>query len=194
MTLDNTWFEEGFRDSPYMAILRGLGLDRTIELAELAWAAGIALVEVPVQTSGDLETLEVLAAKARSAGRCVGAGTILTTDQLEAVKHAGGSFVVTPDFDLDVVQAAADISLPILPGVATATDVARAVRAGLTWLKMFPAASLGSDWLRQIHGPFPTVRFIATGGMTPRNAPEFLRQGASGVAIGSAVSDLIVGS
>lgn len=101
---------------------------------------------------------------------------------------------MTPDFNLDVVQAAADIGLPILPGVATATEVARAVRAGLTWLKMFPAANLGSDWLRQIHGPFPTVRFIATGGITPRNAPEFLRQGASGVAIGSAVADLIVGS
>lgn len=194
MTLDNTWFEKQFEDSPYMAIFRGLGLDRTLELADLAWAAGITLVEVPVQNSGDLETIEVLAAKARSAGRCVGAGTILTSDQLKTVKQAGARFVVTPDFNLDVVQAAADIGLPILPGVATATEVARAVRAGLTWLKMFPAANLGSDWLRQIHGPFPTVRFIATGGITPRNAPEFLRQGASGVAIGSAVADLIVGS
>ena len=79
--------------------------------------------------------------------------------------------------------------LPILAGVATPSEVQRAVALGLTWLKAFPAQWLGTDWFRHIRGPFPQVQFIATGGMDASNAADFLAAGVRVVAVGSALED-----
>lgn len=190
MPLSNSWFDPYFEASPYMAIFRGLGHNRTLELAHSAWAAGISLIEVPVQRPEDLETLAALVSAGRDNGQHVGAGTVLTMEQLKAVKNSGASFIVTPGFDKEIVTHANELGMAPLPGVATATEVGRAHSLGLTWLKAFPAVTLGSTWIRQMHGPFPSVRFVATGGMNLHNAQEFLAAGARGIAIGSAVEEL----
>jgi 2-dehydro-3-deoxyphosphogluconate aldolase/(4S)-4-hydroxy-2-oxoglutarate aldolase len=190
MPLSNTWFDPYFDASPYMAIFRGLGRDRTLELARSAWAAGVTLIEVPVQKPEDLQTLAALVSAGQESGHQVGAGTVLTTEQLHAVKGAGASFIVTPGFDKEIVYQAAEFGMAPLPGVATATEIGQAQALGLTWVKAFPAVSLGSTWIRQMHGPFPSVRFVATGGMNLDNAQDFLIAGARGIAIGSAVEEL----
>lgn len=189
MTVDNTDFDELFAGPPLMAIFRGMGVERSLELARSAWGLGIDLVELPIQTPVDVEALTEVAAAARAAGRRVGAGTVVTPRQVEIAAEAGATFTVSPGFDADIARASADAGLPPLPGVATASEVQAAMRLGLSWLKAFPASVLGTSWFRAMSGPFPDARFVATGGMDASNAGAFLEAGVRVVAVGSALED-----
>lgn len=171
-----------------LAILRGHG-PRTVELCERAWASGIALVEVPVQSPADLDALSAAVAAGRKRGRPVGAGTVLTRELVDEVAAAGAAFTVAPGLDEDVLAASEAAGLPHLPGVATASEVHRALRLGTVWLKAFPAGALGAQWFSAMRGPFPQARFVATGGVTPANAGELLAAGAAAVSLGSAFAD-----
>lgn len=183
------YFAMAFKGQPVMAILRNMTPHRAVAVAEQAWDLGIALVEVPIQDPSAFASLQAVIKAGERRGRAVGAGTVLTTDQLNAVASAGAQFAVAPGLDLRMVEAAARAGLPLLPGVMTPSDVQVAVGAGLTYLKMFPAAVLGTGWLTALAGPFPGVRFVATGGMNAHNAPQFLAAGAIAVAVGSALED-----
>lgn len=187
--LDNSSFATLFGDVPLMAILRGMGAERTLAVATAAWDLGITSVEVPVQTPDDVEALRVLADAAKERGLTVGAGTVVSVEHVRQAADAGASFTVSPGFDLEVVQASHDAGMPALPGVATATDVQLAMKSGLTWLKAFPASLLGPGWFKAMSGPFPQVNFVATGGMDSTNAAQFLDAGVRVVAVGSALED-----
>lgn len=186
--LDNL-FDEAFENVPLMAILRGFDRERTVEVSRRAWDVGIRLVEVPVQNDAAVEALAAAAAAGAERGEVVGAGTVTTVEGVERAAAAGARFTVAPGFCPEVAEASLAAGLPHLPGVATASEVQRAEAFGLTWLKAFPAAELGSSWIRAMHGPFPGARFVATGGMNLANTPEFLAAGAAAVSLGSALSD-----
>lgn len=184
-----TTFDELFGDVPLMAILRGIGVERSLELSTNAWDLGIHHVELTVQSEADLEALRVVAAAGRERGRLVGAGTVISPEQIPQIAEAGAAFTVSPGLDLEVVRASEAAGMPSLPGVATPSEIQAAVRAGLTWLKAFPAAQLGTAWFKAMAGPFPQVQFVATGGMDASNAGDFLAAGVRCVAVGSALSD-----
>jgi Entner-Doudoroff aldolase len=186
---DHEWFTDALTACPVMAILRGYGPRRSSDLALRAWELGIELVEVPIQSPGDIEALQAVAALGAERGRAVGAGTVITPLQVTIAEEAGARFTVSPGLDADVVRASLDRSLPSLPGVSTPSDLQRALRLGLTWVKVFPAVALGTDWFRAMRGPFPQVSFVATGGMSAVNAPDYLAAGADVVAVGSALDD-----
>lgn len=174
---------------PVLAILRGFDPQRTVELAERAWDLGIDAIEVPVESSRAEPSLRAAVAAGAERGRPVGAGTVLDPEQLRAVRAAGAAFTVAPGLDPEIVRMSAEMELPHLPGVSTPTEIQRALRLGLHWVKAFPAAELGSSWFKAMRGPFPGLRVVATGGMTAHNAPEFLAAGADVVAVGSALAD-----
>ena len=182
-------FDSYFRHAPVMAILRGLGAQRTVELCRRAWQLGIPLIEIPVQSDANLDALSEAVAEARLSGRHVGAGTITTVDLVNHAADAGAAFTVAPGLDEQVAAASARRGLPHLPGVATATEVHRALQLGLRWQKMFPAVQLGSGWITALHAPFPAARFVATGGISTGNAGEFLQAGAAAVSLGSSFAD-----
>lgn len=184
--MSDAYFESAFADVPVMGIFRRQGLERTLELAESAWNAGVRIMEVPVMGAEDLPVLRAVAQAARMRGFEVGAGTIISPDQLASVRDAGAGFTVAPGFDPEVAAASVALGMPHIPGVATGSEVQAALRAGFTWLKAFPAERLGPAWIRHLHGPFPQVRFVATGGVTPQTAPAFLEAGCKVVALGSA--------
>lgn len=186
---ENSQFAEVFGDAPLMAIMRGMGVERTLAVASAAWDLGIGVVEVPLQTATDLEALRAVVAAAPAHGGTVGAGTIVSVEQVQVARDAGATFTVSPGFDLEVVRASAAVGLPPLPGVGSATEVQLALKEGLTWLKAFPASVLGTGWLQAMHGPFPAATFVATGGMNAGNAASFLAGGARVVAVGSALED-----
>ena len=186
---DNSSFRDIFGDVPLMAILRGMGVERTLAVATTAWDLGITAVEVPVQTPDDIEALRVLADAAAARGLVVGAGTVISPEHVRQAREAGAAFTVSPGFDVEVVRASHDAGMPALPGVATASDVQAAVKEGLTWVKAFPASLLGTGWFRAMRGPFPDVTFVATGGMDAANARSFLDAGVRVVAVGSALED-----
>jgi 2-dehydro-3-deoxyphosphogluconate aldolase/(4S)-4-hydroxy-2-oxoglutarate aldolase len=181
--------EDVFGDSRIMAILRGLPERETVELASRAWDLGVRLVEVPVQTPDALPSLRAAVAAGRSRGLPVGAGTVISLEQVREVAAAGAAFTVAPGFDPAVATASAGMGLPHLPGVATPGEIQAALRHGLTWLKAFPASVLGPAWFTAMRGPFPQVKFVATGGLDARTAPEYFAAGARVVAVGSALAD-----
>lgn len=186
---DNSEYDAIFGSAPLMAILRGMGVERSLSVATAAWDLGIDVVELPIQTAEDLEALRVVSDAGRGRGKRVGAGTVVTTEHVAQAAAAGAEFTVSPGFDLDVVRASSEAGLPPLPGVATPTEVQLAMHEGLTWLKAFPASLLGTGWFGAMHGPFPGVRFVATGGMDASNAADFLDAGVRVVAVGSALED-----
>lgn len=184
-----TWFDETFAQAPLMAILRGMGVDRSVALATTAWDLGIDSVEVPLQTAEDEAALREVARVGAERGKIVGAGTIVSPDQLSVAHDAGARYLVSPGLDAEVVRAAQRRGIPLLPGVATPTEVQTATALGLTWLKAFPAQWLGVEWFGHMRGPFPQVRFVATGGMDAATAGQFLAAGVRVVAVGSALED-----
>lgn len=187
--MDNSGFEDLFAGAKLMAILRGMGAERSLAVSTTAWDLGIEVVELPIQTEEDLEALRVVAAAGRERGKIVGAGTVVSAQHVVQAADAGAVFTVSPGLDLEVVRASHDAGLLSIPGVATPTEVQLALKAGLTWLKAFPASVLGTQWLGAMRGPFPQARFVTTGGMSAANAGEYLRAGASVVAVGSALED-----
>jgi Entner-Doudoroff aldolase len=177
------------RRVPVMAILRGFGVQESVALCHRAWDLGIELVEIPIQTPTAVQALRAAARAAAERGAIVGAGTVVSTGLVDTALRAGAAFTVAPGLDPQVLAASRDAGLPHLPGVGTASEVHRALGLGVGWLKAFPAEQLGATWPRALHGPFPEARFVATGGVTPANAQEYLDGGASIVALGSALAD-----
>ncbi|OUZ11605.1 2-dehydro-3-deoxyphosphogluconate aldolase [Aeromicrobium sp. PE09-221] len=171
---------------PVMAIFRGRPPAETLDLCRAAWSTGVDLIEVPVQGPEARESFRAAVRLGASEGKHVGAGTVLSVEQLEAVSADGAAFTVAPGFDAEVVSRARELGVPHLPGVATATEIDRALRAGCRWLKAFPAAQLGVGWAGAQGGPFPDAAFVATGGIDAENAADFLTAGYRAVAVGSA--------
>jgi 2-dehydro-3-deoxyphosphogluconate aldolase/(4S)-4-hydroxy-2-oxoglutarate aldolase len=187
--VDNAQFNKIFTAVPLMAILRGMGVERSLAVATTAWDLGIDVVELPIQTPDDIEALRVVARAGRERGKVVGAGTVVSVEHVRQAVRAGAEFTVSPGFDLEVVRVSSEAGIPAMPGVATASEVQLALKEGLTWLKVFPASVLGASWITAMHGPFPQARFVTTGGITAANAGEFLRAGARVAAVGSALED-----
>jgi 2-dehydro-3-deoxyphosphogluconate aldolase/(4S)-4-hydroxy-2-oxoglutarate aldolase len=177
-------FEELVGGHRVMAILRGLPPRRTVELANLAWDAGVALVEVPIGRPEQVAALTATVAAGAERGQLVGAGTVITNQQVRVAAQAGARYTVAPGLDPAVLAASLAAGLPHLPGVATATEVQHAQAAGSGWVKAFPAVALGLAWFQAIQGPFPDVSYVATGGLTLAAVPEFLAAGARVAAIG----------
>lgn len=144
---------------------------------------GVTCVEVTLRTDAGLDALAMLT---RETDLLVGAGTVVSRDQVEAVAAAGARFVVSPGFDHDVVDATRTAGMLPLPGVATATEVQRALSAGLDTVKFFPADRLGGlDTIRALAAPFAGLRFVPSGGVTDRNAAEYLSHPAVAAVSGS---------
>lgn len=182
-------FDEMFAGQRVMAVLRGLPPAETVEVAARAWDLGIEAVEVPIGQPDQVASLFAAVRAGRERGRVVGAGTIASVEQVWVAAEAGAAYTVAPGLDLDVMAASLAGDMPHLPGVATPTEVQRARAAGCSWVKAFPAISLGPAWFSAMRGPFPDLSYVATGGVSARNAADFLAAGARMVAVGAALTD-----
>ena len=185
----NAFFQALFATTTVMAILRGLPPDETVALCARAWEAGIDVIEVPIESPNAHKSLFAAATAAERRGRFIGVGTVTRVDQIDIALKAGAAFTVAPGLETTVVAASLRAGLPHLPGVATPSEVQFAVRHGLCWVKLFPAAELSPEWLRAIRAPFPDLCVVATGGIDAYNAGAFLSAGARAVAVGSALAD-----
>lgn len=181
------FFTGELETTPVVVILRGLSETEAVATARKAWAAGVRLVEVTVETDSALPVLEAVA-RAAPDGVRLGAGTVTTPSRLTRSVDAGAGFAVAPGLDEDTVHAADELGVPLLPGVATPTEAGHAERLGVSVLKAFPAATLGADWVRALAGPYPRLRFVATGGVRANTATDYLRAGALAVGVGGSVA------
>lgn len=180
----DSYFDSAFAGQAIMGVFRNLSPAHAVARANRAWDAGVRNVEIPVHTVDAMPTLEAVVSAARERGLDVGAGTVVSVDQLDAVQRAGVAYTVSPGLDERIVGASLHRSLPHLPGVGTASDIQAARRLGLGWVKAFPASVLGAAWIKAMLGPFPEQRFVVTGGMNTDVAESFLAAGARIVAVG----------
>ena len=141
-------------------------------LAEALVAGGLPVLEVTLRTEAALAAIKAMS---RVPGGHVGAGTVLTPDDVKRAKDAGASFAVSPGATERLVRACEEAELPLLPGSATASEVMRAMEWGYSMLKFFPAeAAGGAKMLKSLGGPLPQVSFCPTGGVSPANARDYL--------------------
>ncbi len=141
-------------------------------LGEALLAGGLGCAEVTLRTPAALAALRELAAQPRL---LVGAGTVVTAGQAEQAVAAGARFIVSPGFSPTVVRRCRELGVPVLPGVATATELMAALDEGVELVKFFPAQALGGvPMLRALAAPFGGVRFVPTGGITAELLPDYL--------------------
>jgi 2-dehydro-3-deoxyphosphogluconate aldolase / (4S)-4-hydroxy-2-oxoglutarate aldolase len=144
-----------------------------VPLARALVAGGVRVLEVTLRTPVALDCMRLIAREVE--GAIVGAGTIRSVADAEAAKDAGCRFGVSPGYRTDIGHACRNMGLPLLPGVATASEVMTANDDGYDFLKFFPATAAGGiPMLKALAGPFTDVRFCPTGGITVESAPQFL--------------------
>jgi len=149
---------------------------------------GVRCIEITMTIPGALDVIKTLSAD-DSLDIVVGAGTVLGAAAAEAVIEAGARFVVSPVLDEDVIRVCRSRDIFVVPGAFSPTEIVRARSAGADIVKVFPAASLGPGFFKDIKGPFPDILLMPTGGITIENARSFIDQGACCVAIGTALLD-----
>jgi 2-dehydro-3-deoxyphosphogalactonate aldolase len=168
-----------------IAILRGITNGEIVAVAEVLATAGITMIEVPLNSPEALTSIS-LAAQALEGRALVGAGTVLSRRDVDAVAAAGGKFVVSPDANKQVIERTVTQGLLAFPGVFTPTEAFRAIRAGATGLKFFPAEVLGAAGIRAIKAVLPpALPLYAVGGAKPDNFGEYLAAGCVGFGLGT---------
>ncbi len=143
-----------------------------VPVGEALLAGGLRLAEVTFRT---LTAVESIRGMSSVRNLTVGAGTIIRTDQVDEAVAAGAQFVVTPGLSANVVERCRELEVPVVPGVATASEIMAALDLGIEVVKFFPAeASGGVATLRALAAPFPQLRFVPTGGISETNAASYL--------------------
>jgi 2-dehydro-3-deoxyphosphogalactonate aldolase len=182
-----TSFDAAFDACPLVAILRGVRPDEVVAIGEELVAAGFTLIEVPMNSPDPLESVARLA-KALGDSAMIGAGTVLTPEQVAAMRAAGGRMVISPNTNIEVIRASAAAGLVSLPGIATPSEALAALAAGATALKLFPAEAASPAVLKAMRAILPKdVRVLPVGGITPDTMAPWLAAGAAGFGLGSAL-------
>ncbi|MFT4768267.1 MAG: 2-dehydro-3-deoxyphosphogluconate aldolase/(4S)-4-hydroxy-2-oxoglutarate aldolase [Glaciecola sp.] len=159
--------------APVVPVLAIEDLDHAIPLARALVAGGIPVLEVTLRTPAGLPAIRAISEAVPDA--IVGAGTVVNARDFEAAVEAGSRFVVTPGLTQGILDAAVGSSVPLIPGVATVSELMRALDYGIDCLKFFPAeASGGAAALKAFAGPFPNVDFCPTGGIGLHNIDDYL--------------------
>ncbi len=169
-----------------IAILRGITPGEATLAAQALVAAGITRIEVPLNSPDPYASIRAMVAA--TAGTEIGAGTVLTVEEVAQVQAAGGTLVVSPNCDPEVIAATRAAGMASWPGVMTPTECFAAIKAGATGLKLFPGSLIGPEGLKAIRAVLPKdLPVYAVGGAGPTNFAEWMRAGANGFGIGTAL-------
>ncbi|WP_225765539.1 bifunctional 4-hydroxy-2-oxoglutarate aldolase/2-dehydro-3-deoxy-phosphogluconate aldolase [Stenotrophomonas sp. Marseille-Q4652] len=161
------------RLAPVIPVFTPENVDDAVQVAQALFRGGLPVIEVTLRTAVAVDAIAAMAEAVPDA--VVGAGTVLDGRQMEAVKKAGGRFAVSPGATDRLYAAARDADLPLLPGVATSSELMRGLEHGLDTFKFFPAVQAGgAAMLAAWNGPFGDVRFCPTGGISAQTALQFL--------------------
>ncbi len=170
-----------------MAILRGVTPTEAVAIGEVLVEAGITQIEVPLNSPEPLDSIERLAAALGDVAE-IGAGTVLNPQQVDDVAGVGGTFVVSPNCDTDVISRTVGAGLVICPGVFTPSECFAALKAGAHLLKLFPAELLGPRGVSALRAVLPDhTRLYAVGGVTASNLADWHAVGTTGFGIGGAL-------
>lgn len=180
------WIE----DNKIIVIMRGLTKDEALGAAEAMYRGGIRLIEVTFPKGDDpRKTGEIISALCEKfQGKiCIGAGTVITEEQLTVAKDAGAKYIISPNTDTEIIKKTKELGLVSIPGALTPSEVVTADTAGADFVKIFPVTAFGENYIKQISAPLSNVKLLAVGGVSAENMAGYLKQGAVGVGIGGNV-------
>ena len=175
-----------------IAILRGVSPSQAVEVAKAIYQGGINLIEVTfnqnnIKSFNDT-VLAIKEIKNNCPNMCVGAGTVLTKEQVDLAISAGAEYIISPDTDEEVIKYTVEKGLVSIPGAYTPSEVKKAHNAGADFVKLFPC--FNAMHLKTLKLPFSQVKFLAFSGVNIDNAQEFINAGAVGVGVGSAIINI----
>lgn len=173
-----------FISMPIIGIVRGISPDSLNALLPLFIDSGFSCIEITMNTIGASDMISN-AIKKHGTHLCVGAGTVCSLNDLETALHAGANFIVTPLVVKDVIKECVRLGVPVFPGAFSPTEIFEAWSLGATMVKVFPASTFGSDYIRSIKAPFPQIKLMPTGGITSKDLLRYTKSGADAFGIGS---------
>lgn len=166
-------FDDDLRATRIVPVIVIKDLAHAVPLAKALVEGGLNILEITLRTDAGLAAIKAIASEVK--GAIVGAGTVINAAQFAAAAQAGSQFVVSPGLTDEVVKASRDHNVPILPGVATGSEIMHGLSLDLSTFKFFPAeTSGGAPAIKALGGPFPQVRFCPTGGVSPANLKTYL--------------------
>lgn len=171
-----------------IAIVRGVAPEGILPLARALYDGGIRVIEVTCNSTRHLESISALKQE-MSDKMFVGAGTVINPVMAQLVLDAGADFVLSPDFNPDVVTMVHEKQRLMIPAVMTPSEILQACRLGVDLLKLFPANSLGVNYMKEVQGPLDNLSLIPVGGITLENTRQFAKAGAFAVGVGSALTN-----
>jgi len=162
-----------FEKAPVVPVVVIDDADKAVPVAEALVAGGLPIIEVTMRTAAAADAIAAIAKRVPDA--FVGAGTVLSADHAKTIVAAGAKFIVSPGLHSDVVNAAEEMGVPVIPGVATATEAQQAWNMGLRMLKFFPAEQAGgAAMIKALSSVFRDVSFMPTGGVSTANLKDYL--------------------
>lgn len=174
-----------------IAIIRGADIEQAVKASKAIYDGGIKLVEVTFNQKSPESFIQTVnsikAIKSACPEMIVGAGTVLNTEQVDLALSAGAEFIVSPDTDEKVIAYSVKNGLVSLPGAYTATEVKKAHEAGADFVKLFPCTDGAVQYIKALKAPLSHIKFLAVGGVTAENAGDFIKAGAVGIGVGSAL-------
>lgn len=179
---------EMIRQHKVIAILRGLPGEQLLDVAQALYEGGVRLIEVTFSQSGKCgdtaEAIHSLSEHFRGKA-CIGAGTVMTEQQLDAAHDAGAQYIISPHTDADIVRQTRRLGLVSMPGALTPTEIAFAHTCGADIVKLFPADTLGIEYIKAVRAPLSHIPLAAVGGVNEHNLRAFLEAGVCCVGVGS---------
>ena len=175
-----------------VAIVRLPDLADAIELSRALISGGITALEFTLTNSEALNALQAVKAAIPEFGRgeaVIGAGTVVTPDQVRASVAAGAQFIVAPTSNFAAIATSRELGVPIMPGAYTPTEILAAWEAGAAAVKVFPARALGPNFIKDVREPLPFLKLMPTGGIGIDNIAAYLQAGAFGVGVGGNLVD-----
>lgn len=176
-------------DSKIIAIIRGIPSSNIVALTEALLKGGISCVEVTFDQSSEEAARDTLVSikniSEHFGGKvCVGAGTVMTCEQVRLAAEAGAKYIISPNVDDNVIEETKRLGLVSIPGAMTATEVAHAYSIGADIVKMFPAGVLGTNYIKALRAPLKHIPMTAVGGINAKNCEEFYKIGCIGIGVG----------
>lgn len=177
-----------------IVIVRGVEKEKLLALTEAMYQGGIRILEITYSANGDVsneETAENIRMLAqRFAGKMyIGAGTVLTEEQVELTAKAGGTFIVSPDVYPQVIEKTRALGLVSIPGALTPSEMQIAHRHGADFIKLFPVFALGDTYLKAVRAPLSHLKILAVGNVDEESIKKYLSAGACGIGLGTNIAD-----
>lgn len=176
-------------DNKLIAIVRGMEAEHCVKLAEALSKGGINMVEITFNQrstdhfKGTIDGIRAISQQL-SDKVMVGAGTVLTKEQVDLAKEAGALYIITPSTNPAVIRYAKEQGLVTMPGAMTPSEIETAYEAGADFVKIFPVGNLGAAYIKAVKAPMSHIPVLAVGGVNEKNIAEFIRAGAVGAGVG----------